>query len=209
MKRRELIPGLFSLFLIITLANNLQAASEWDGVKPDELGITTSEFEMVKAKGISKQKLMELLEIGILPSEYFSEPWKKLGVTESHWYAEKKAGMADDDIDQSYRRQETNNFDPAISLFLPGYFQYKTGRPLYGATLTSIFILGTTLTFVHKDATDNIIPAYPIFAVAAMFWSFGDALMATRYGDNPEAKRYSIFTNLAPGQASAILHYQF
>lgn len=180
-------PFVFYLLLGMAQAN----PHEWDNTTPEELGITNSEFDMVKKHGMSKSRLLQLLEIGILPSEYFSEPWKKLGVTESHWIAEKEAGMSDEDIDQSYRRQESGNFDPVITFFLPGFYQYKTSQTWHGAALTATFLAGGALTFLHTDKTGSVYPTYPIAAFVAMIWSAGDAYMGTRFTDNPEAGRFS------------------
>jgi len=203
-----------SIFLIALLfAAPLVHAddSEWDGVKAEDLGISQEEMQMVKERGMSKNQLTHLLEIGVSPNEYFSEPWKKLGVTEDHWINEKKAGMADDDIDRSYRKQAGNNLTPFISFVLPGYYQYKTNRLYTGLTLSTLAVAGITLMFLHKDAdTDEIQPVYPIITLCSMLYSAGDAYINTRFVDNQEASRFSFNFGLTPaGGPAAALKLRF
>lgn len=167
-------------------------ADEWDNTSAEDMGISQEEFQKVKESGMSKSKFLKLLEVGISPNEYFSEPWKKLGVTEDHWLTEKKGGMADDDIDRSYRKQDANNMTPFISFILPGYYQYKTNKTIFGATLSTLAVSGIALTFLHKNKeSKGIYPFYPILALGAMFTSAGHAFMGTRYLDNQEAGRFS------------------
>lgn len=187
------------LTLLLLLFSTAASANEWEGVDHEGLGISQEEFQMVKEKGMSKTRLLQLLEYGISPSEYFSEPWKKLGVTEGYWLKEKKAGMADDDIDRSYRKQSSHNLDPVISFFLPGYYQYRTKRPKLGAALSAAFVGGLALTFLHQAEDGGVIPFYPIIAIGSMLFSAGDAYLGTRYQDNQDAQRFSFGIGLAPG----------
>ena len=189
-----------NLFAIPVMAN------EWEGVTPEEMGISQEEFQKVKESGMSKAKFLRLLEVGISPNEYFSEPWKKLGVTEDHWLAEKKAGMADDDIDRSYRKQDANNLIPFVSFLLPGYYSYKNDRLYSGLTLSGLAVTGLALTFIHTNKeTKSIYPIYPIVAVGAMLWSAGEAYLGTRYVDNQDASRFSLNLGLSEGGGPAAL----
>ena len=181
-------------------------ANEWEGVTPEEMGISQEEFQKVKESGMSKAKFLKLLEVGISPNEYFSEPWKKLGVTEDHWLNEKKAGMADDDIDRSYRKQDANNLIPFVSFVLPGYYSYKNNRLYSGLTLSGLTVAGLALTFIHTNSeTESIYPIYPIVAVSAMLWSAGEAYLGTRYVDNQDAARFSLNLGLTGGGGPAAL----
>ena len=100
-----LIKKILVLCFFLNLAAISAFADEWENTTAEDMGISQEEFQKVKESGMSKSRFLKLLEVGISPNEYFSEPWKKLGVTEDHWLNEKKAGMADDDIDLSYRKQ--------------------------------------------------------------------------------------------------------
>src|SRR4051812_185118 len=158
---------LIKKFLLLLLFLNLTAikvfADEWENTTAEDMGITQEEFQKVKESGMSKAKFLKLLEVGISPNEYFSEPWKKLGVTEEHWLSEKKAGMADDDIDRSYRKQDANNMAPFISFVLPGYYEYKTDRMKTGLFLSTAAVAGLALTFTVKNTeTHSIYPEFPI-----------------------------------------------
>ena len=186
-------------------------ADEWENTTAEDMGISQDEFQKVKESGMSKSKFLKLLEVGISPNEYFSEPWKKLGVTEAHWLNEKKAGMADDDIDRSYRKQDANNMAPFISFVLPGYYEYKTHRTYFGATLSTLAVAGIALTFLHQNTeTHSIYPFYPIVALGAMLTSAGDAYIGTRYVDNQEAGRFSWNLGLnRSGGPAALLSLSF
>ena len=186
-------------------------ADEWENTTAEDMGISQEEFQKVKESGMSKTKFLKLLEVGISPNEYFSEPWKKLGVTEDHWLTEKKAGMADDDIDRSYRKQDANNLIPFISFILPGYYQYKTNKTYFGLGLSTVAVAGIALTFIHQNKeTHTIYPYYPIATVLAMIVSAGDAYLGTRYVDNQEAGRFSWNLGWMPeGGASAALSLGF
>jgi hypothetical protein len=187
-----LIKKLLVLILLLNLTALKAMADEWDGTTAEDMGISQEEFQKVKESGMSKSRFLKLLEVGISPNEYFSEPWKKLGVTEDHWLNEKKAGMADDDIDRSYRKQDANNLTPFISFILPGYYEYKTNKTYFGLGLSTVAVAGIALTFLHKNSeTKSIYPVYPIMSVLAMVVSAGDAYLGTRYVDNQEAGRFS------------------
>lgn len=198
-------------FVLTLLARPIFAGDEWDGVTPEDMGISQEEFQKVKESGMSKSKFLKLLEVGISPNEYFSEPWKKLGVSEDHWLAEKKAGMADDDIDRSYRKQDANNLIPFVSFVLPGYYSYKNNRLYSGLTLSGLTVAGLALTFLHQnEETKSIYPIYPIVAVSAMLWSAGEAYLGTRYVDNQDATRFSLDLGLTEdGGPAALLSYGF
>jgi hypothetical protein len=203
LKRESSPMSLIKKFLLLALFLNLAAvkvfADEWENTTAEDMGISQEEFQKVKESGMSKSRFLKLLEVGISPNEYFSEPWKKLGVTEEHWINEKKAGMADDDIDRSYRKQDANNLTPFISFVLPGYYQYKTNRTYLGLGLSTVAVAGIALAILHpNDETHSIRPYYPLATLVAMLYSAGDAYLGTRYVDNQEAGRFS--WNLGLGQ---------
>jgi hypothetical protein len=194
--------------LLILPHSVLADDDEWTGTKAEDLGISQEELQTVKERGMSRKKLVHLLEVGISPNEYFSEPWKKLGVSEDHWLDEIKAGMANEDIDRSYRKQAVSNMTPFLSFIMPGYYQYKTDRLYTGLTLSTLAVAGIVLTFVHRDKEVNgIYPVYPIISVSAMIFSAGDAYLRTRYVDNQEASRFSYNFGLIPsgGPAASML----
>lgn len=206
-----LIKKILVLCFFLNLAALNAFADEWENTTAEDMGISQEEFMKVKESGMSKSRFLKLLEVGISPNEYFSEPWKKLGVTEDHWLNEKKAGMADDDIDRSYRKQDANNLTPFISFVLPGFYQYKTNRTYLGLGLSTVAVAGIALTFIHKNSeTKSIYPVYPIMSVLAMIYSAGDAYLGTRYVDNQEAGRFSWNLGLnSEGGPSALLSLGF
>jgi hypothetical protein len=199
----KLITGLFIVSLIYQTAFS-ENKDEWFGFDYEEAGITASELEEIKKRGMTRKELMYLLEIGIMPQEYFAEPWNDLGVTKSEWLNSKKKGLENDDIDQRYYTTSKFNSMPVVSFFLPGFYAYKTKRVKVGGTMTGIFLAGLVLTFVHREplgpGTDStkkeIKPIYPVISLVAMVWSAADAYIGTRFLHNKDASRFSL--NLFP-----------
>jgi len=202
--------GLITIFFLFEAAQSSKK-DEWRDFDYKHAGITSSEFEMVIEKGMSKKKLLKLLEYGIMPAEYFSEPWLKLGVSESEWLDAKKQGLEDMDIDRRVYTRSYFNYDPLVSFFAPGFYAYKTKRHKIGGAMTGAFLIGVVLTFVHKDETatgtdtppqKTIRLIYPIIALCSMVWSSGDAYIATRYSDNVDAGRFSL--NVIPSKFPSV-----
>ena len=206
----SLLKKVFFLGLLINLFALKAYADEWENTSAEDMGISQEEFQKVKASGMSRSKFLKLLEVGISPNEYFSEPWKKLGVSEDHWLTEKKAGMADDDIDRSYRKQDANNLIPFVSFMLPGYYEYKTNKTLFGLGLSTAAVAGIALTFlVQNKETHSIYPIFPIITAISMLTSAGDAFLGTRYVDNQEASRFSWNLGLSPTGPTAAVSLGF
>ncbi|MBF0429863.1 MAG: hypothetical protein HQK83_01180 [Fibrobacteria bacterium] len=211
-----IFPFLCLILLSIASAEDDSTQDEWFGFKPEEAGITTSEFDLVKEKGMSKKELLDLLELGVMPSEYFSEPWEKLGVSKSEWLQSKEQGMEDGDIDRSVYTGSKFNTMPIISFVLPGYYAYKTERFKYGGTMTGIFVLSVLLTFIHQEETGvgttktekNINPIYPVIGLMTMIWSSVDAYLGTRFKSNADASRFSLNVSVLP-QAQASFSLDF
>ena len=154
------ISGILALGLALAcLTPRIVHAENWGSTTAEELGITQAEFKKVKESGMSKSRLLKLLEIGVTPNEYFSEPWKKLGVTESYWLSQKKVGFADDDMNQTYHRSQSAELAPFVSFVLPGFYQYQSHRPVLGAALSATAVASVaTLVLAHKEVTP-VIPA--------------------------------------------------
>ena len=192
--------------VLICFAFKPARAESWGSTSAEELGISQGEFKKVKESGMSKSQLLHLLEIGVSPNEYFKEPWKQLGVTESYWLSQRKMGMKDDDFNGSYHRQQSSELTPLIAFLLPGYYHYQTHRPYTGALLSTLAAGSVAVLAFDRD----IPPAYPITVLAAaMLWSAGDAFIKTRYSDNQDAKRFSF--NLVPqpkgGEVLLAVHF--
>ncbi len=206
--------GALGLGLLLALPLQLWAVeTEWGATTAEDLGISAEEYQMVREKGMSRGTLMHLLEVGVSPNEYFSEPWKKLGVTEEHWLSEKKAGMEDDDINRNFRKQQTNNLAPFIAFVLPGYYHYHTRRLYWGLGLSTAAAGSLALTFLDKDreakGSFSVRPIYPICLLVTMIWSAGDAFVHTRFIDNQEATRFSFDATPLPDGAALRLALRF
>lgn len=206
MKKFFIILVIQGLILMSYSQDEEAGINEWYGFNYNEAGISGPEFEMVKEKGMSRAELEKLLEIGIMPDEYFSEPWKKLGVSKSEWLTSKEAGMSDDDIDTRVYTQQRFNYEPIITFFLPGYYEYQHDKLIFGASLTTVAVGGVLLAIFFPDKTESgnegqkpkesLNPVYPLLTFLSMAVSAGDAYMGTRYNNNKGAERFSF--NLLP-----------
>ena len=209
--------GIMMIFIFLSTVQAKEIDPEWADFNYQDAGITSAEFDMVKQHGMSKKELLRLLEYGIMPQEYFSEPWKKLGVSKSEWILSKKQGLEDGDIDRRIYTRSYFNYNPVVSFLLPGYYAYKTRRYKYGGTMSGVFVISSVLTFVHKQKTgsntneekEQIILVYPIIALCSMIWSAGDAYLGTRYSDNTDAGRFSLNVNPSPTAPSVNLSVNF
>jgi len=203
------------VFYTITSLSTIAVAkdNEWKGFDYRQAGITSAELMLVKKNGMSRKKLIELLEYGIMPNEYFSEPWKRLGVSKSAWLTAKKQGMEDMEIDRSVYTSTNANFIPLISFVLPGFYAYKSGRYKYGGLMTGIFMSSITLAIIHQEKNEigghtkkKIRIIYPLIAFCTMIWSASDAFIGTRTSHNPGTSRFSF--DLTPS-GEPIINWSF
>lgn len=165
---------------------------EWEGFHYEEMGMTQWEFQQIREAGISREKLMNLLELGVRASEYLQKPWTALGVTEEQWLKERANGMEDSDIDRSYRNKAKNQDLAFWSLLVPSLYQWKTGKYSQAISMDAIWLasvaFGTFLFIDTKEADEvYLIP----FILGVHIWSFADAFLDTRWENNPDANRFS------------------
>jgi hypothetical protein len=187
-------------------SSNVANAStdEWEGFNYEEVGLTQWEFQQTKESGMGRDKLLQLLEIGVRPGEYLQKPWENYGVSEADWIAERSKGMEDSDIDRTYRNKGANQSAAYLSALIPSYYQWKVGKTAEALTMDVLWLASfgaySYLAFVDKE--DNNTRNYlflPMLVVHA--WSFGDAFMDTIWETNPDANRFSwgIFPTLNNG----------
>ena len=166
--------------------------SEWEGFKYEEMGLTQWEFQQVREAGMSKAKLMSLLEMGVRPSEYLQKPWEPRGVSEKKWLSERGKGMEDSDIDRSYRNKNVNQSYTYWSILVPSLYQWKTGKTTEAISMDALWFLSAgiaTYLTVSTKASDEVLVVPFILAVHA--WSFFDGFLDTRFENNPDANRFS------------------
>lgn len=200
------IPGLFGLILALAcLCPTSADAEKWGSETPEGLGITQTEFRIVKETGMSKSFLLLLLEIGIRPNEYFKQPWKQLGVTEAYWLNQRRSGMCDDDINRSFHQNKSGEMAPLISFVLPGYYHYQTQRPITGGLITALAVGSVGVLIVNKE--NRIYPAATL--IASMIWSATDAFIHTRFADNQDARRFSFNLQADPTRSEFQLALRF
>jgi len=176
-----------------TTGSATATGDEWDGFRIEEMGLTQWEFQQAKEGGVSRDKLTQLVELGIRPTEYLQKPWLRLGVGEDVWLEQRAQGLEDSDIDRSYRNKSDQQNLAYLSILVPSLYQWKTGSTstaiwidvLWAAGVGSAIFLGVT----EPDEKTWIYALIPI--IGAHVWSFADAFFGTQWENNPDANRFS------------------
>ena len=168
---------------------------EWADFDYQHAGLSQVEFQKVKESGMTKKKLLHLLEIGVRPGTYLQEPWNDLGVSESEWLEQRASGMEDADIDRTYKNNTGNQGAAYLSLLLPSYYQWITDDMATAIAINVLWVSAVGITvFLKKEDTggENSWVLYGLPLVLAVHaWSFIDALVATQWDSNPTAKSFS------------------
>lgn len=189
------------------------SSDEWAGFNYEAVGLTQWEFQQAKESGMSRDKLTQLTELGVRPSEYLQEPWKRLGVSEESWLSERANGLEDSDIDRTYRNRSGEQNYAYISLAIPSFYQWKHEETVKAVWMDALWVVGVAgLTYfaINHDDYDNTWVYWLIPVLGAHVWSFADAFFGTQWNDNPDANRFSlgIGPNLDRGVAG-ILQVRF
>jgi len=168
---------------------------EWADFDYQHAGLSQVEFQKVKESGMTKKKLLHLLEIGVRPGTYLQEPWNDLGVSESEWLEQRASGMEDADIDRTYKNNTGNQGAAYLSFLLPSYYQWKTDDMAFAIAMNVSWLSAVGLTIFLKSSDKggaNSWYQYGLPLVLAVHvWSFVDALVATQWDNNPTAKSFS------------------
>ena len=183
------------------------SGDEWQGFNYEEMGLTQWEFQEAKEEGISRDKLTNLVEMGIRPSEYLQKPWEKLGVSEQEWISQRSGGFEDADIDRSYRNQSGDQSYAYLSLLIPSLYQWHKGESMKAIWMDALWV-GSVGATVYLAADGNSAWWYGLVVVAAAhIWSFADAFFSTQWDSNPDANRFSFGILPTPdkGVAGALL----
>ena len=169
--------------------------SEWAGFDYESAGLTQWEFQQAKENGVSRDKLTQLTELGIRPSEYLQEPWKRLGVSEEDWLSSRAKGLEDSDIDRTYRNHSGEQNIAYLSALVPSLYQWKhdeTVKAIWMDALWVVGVAGLTSFAVNSDEYDNTWVYWLIPVLGAHIWSFADAFFNTQWANNPDADRFSM-----------------
>ena len=176
-------------------ASTSATSDEWAGFDYESVGLTQWEFQQAKESGMSRDKLTQLTELGVRPSEYLQEPWTRLGVSEESWLSERSKGLEDSDIDRTYRNQAGEQNYAYISLAVPSFYQWKHGESVKAVWMDALWVVGVAgLTYfaVNSDEYDNTWVYWLIPVLGAHVWSFADAFFGTQWNNNPDANRFSL-----------------
>jgi len=168
--------------------------SEWADFDYQHAGLTQTEFQNVKESGMSKEKLLHLLEIGVRPADYLKEPWKKLGVTEKEWLAERAGGMDDSDIDRTYSSRSGDQWLAHLSLLVPSLYQWHTDQLAKAIAIDVAYVSAWASFFYLRKSSvgDEKLWTYGLIAVGAVhLYSWIDAIVSTLWDSNPDARNFS------------------
>ncbi|MBO5950802.1 MAG: hypothetical protein J6Q11_08840 [Fibrobacteraceae bacterium] len=183
-------------------------SGEWEGFQYEEMGLTQWEFQEAKEKGISREKLTQLVEMGVRPSEYLQQPWVRLGVSEQEWLEQRTQGLEDSDIDRSYRNRSGDQNYAYLSLLVPSLYQWYSGQNVKAIWIDAIWVGGVgTLAYLAATEDTNVWMYALIPVIGAHVWSFIDAFFGTQWDNNPDANRFSfgIAPTLDQGVASMFM----
>jgi len=168
--------------------------NEWADFDYQHAGLTQTEFQNVKESGMSKEKLLHLLEIGVRPSEYLKEPWNSLGVTEKQWLEERAGGMDDNDIDRTYSNRSGDQWRAHLSLLLPSYYQWYTDQYVKAITIDVLYVAswGLFAYLLSNNVGDENSEVIALgMAGAIHVYSWVDAIISTLWDSNPDARNFS------------------
>ncbi len=168
-------------------------SDEWDGFDYKEMGLTQAEFQDAKAGGISREKLTELVEKGVRPTEYLQQPWKRMRISEDEWLENRTSGMEDSDIDRSYRNRAGNQNTAYLSFLIPSLYQWTAGETSKAIWMDVLWAAGVggaiTLSITDDETSTWMYMLIPV--IAAHMWSGLDAFLSTKNDNNPDANRFS------------------
>jgi len=180
-----------TLLLLFVLCGILIAQEE---NKPwERLGLSLTEWRLIKDNDIKMSKVEELLKVGISIGEYLQKPWEPLNLSEDKWIKKRRLGLTSYDIELEIQNSDTSwkknmksdagkdiqriseNGEMFTSLFLPGCYQYKTGQKSKSTIMVSLaggaIIWCTIGTIATKKF--EVIPI-GVILVPDMIWSFID-----------------------------------
>lgn len=163
---------------------------EWADFDFREAGLTQIEFQNVKESGMSKDKLLHLLEIGVKPSAYLKEPWNDLGVSESEWLKQREEGMEDGEIDRTYKNKSGDQMYAYLSILLPSLYQWKTDQTILAIAMLVSEFSAVGVTIFVLEGKEKVQYGAPLIALVHG-WSFIDALVSTQFDSNPDARNFS------------------
>ncbi|MCL2282308.1 MAG: hypothetical protein FWC26_03225 [Fibromonadales bacterium] len=163
---------------------------EWADFNYQEAGLSQTEFQNVKESGMSKDKLLHLLEIGVKPSAYLKQPWNDLKVSEEEWLKQRSEGMEDSEIDRTYRNKSGNQGMAYLSFLVPSIYQWYTDQTVTAIAMDAAYLTFWGITIFVLDGKERIQFGAPLIA-AIHVWSGVDALISTLWDSNPDARNFS------------------
>lgn len=174
------------LFLIVTLFS--LALSETNLKEWERLGLSTTEWQLIRDNNMPIEKVESLLVIGVGISEYFERPWEGIGLTEEEWLHYRRKGLESLQVyyevhpmvdqvpsEESIALETKLDYKRFQGFFLPGYCQWKADRKVLSVCQTSIAIGSITGTVVWCAKAKDAYPIPILFITTLlpdMIWSF-------------------------------------
>jgi hypothetical protein len=189
----------------------LFAQTNWEGFDYETAGLSSQEYLILQKSNIDEATFYELLKLGVKPSEYLAKPWLNLGIDEEKWWVEKKLGMSNEDMDQSWKKQYKGRQQAWISLLLPGYYQYSNYQVTKGILINSVNLTGligfSWLKFGLSDPNANV---FLYLAASGNIYSFVHAWIQTKPKfEESSAEDYSLFHPILAPKQNPILSFRF
>lgn len=162
------------------------------------LGLTQKEWSQYKQSGMSKRKLKKLLSAGISLSEYFKKPWIKVGISEDEWVRLCRKGLTREEIAMRSEKAEYEGGIVLISFFLPGYGHFKMKETGLGFFFSGGAVVSGGLVVVglanNNGGVAKLRPLFIGMLLTDMIVSAADVWRKTKFDDNPDLRRFSIYT---------------
>ena len=162
----------------------------------ERLGLSLTEWKLIKDNDMPMSKVESLLKDGIGISEYFRKPWEPIGMTESKWIAKRRSGLTNYDIEQEARYAQNDSlmmapsiegstfeeYDPSretrdvfTGFFLPGVVQCRRGDKGRGRVMITLAFGAIGGTVAWSIVRQQFMPL-PMVAIGVpdMIWSLVD-----------------------------------
>jgi hypothetical protein len=164
-----------------------------------KIALASAEWEYVDDARLTADKLQEIVNAGVLPSEYFRYPWLGYRISEKEWLAKRRHGVLKGDGDV-VREISSKEWAVVQNFFFPGLHQYRRKQGFKGFIMTSVALGSLALYALHKEPGKTAIygfdyPAYLLVLAADQLWSSIDIGVQIHRELNPAANR---FTSVMP-----------
>ena len=137
-------PWAFLVAICAALAVSAHAST--DGMRYEDhwksLGVSATDIELIDKLNLKKSKVEMLITSGVSVREYSHRPWEPMGITEDQWFAQIQHGSNVGQLERMYSRDhdaaEIDRPSIGTAILLPGFPQFREGRPFAGSVLSGL-----------------------------------------------------------------------